>query len=186
MSGSDDPTSEPQDDTAMARVELITADRDLPADVRDVAERIVETRGAISRPFQVLLHSPAIAERVGELGHLVRSASSLSDADRELVTLATGSSLRCDFVWRSHLESARVAGVPEETVGALRAHRSPRDDRAATLISFVQELCQRGSVSASGYAAAEALLGTRALVDLVITVGYYTMLSRVMAAFEAC
>jgi 4-carboxymuconolactone decarboxylase len=170
----------------MARVELIGADAELPADVRAVAERIVETRGAISRPFQVLLHSPAIAERVAELGHLVGSASSLPDADRELVTLATGSSLGCDFVWRSHLEAARVAGVTEEALGALRGEGSPLDGRAATLVSFVRELCERGSVSPASYAATEELLGTRALVDLVITIGYYTMLSRVMAAFEAC
>jgi hypothetical protein len=30
------------------------------------------------------------------------------------------------------------------------------------------------------------LLGTRGVVELAVTVGYYTMLARVMGAFEAC
>ena len=51
------------------------------------------------RPFEVLLHSPSMAEAVAELGHVVRFGSHLADADRELVTLATGRALD-----RVHLE----------------------------------------------------------------------------------
>jgi len=170
----------------MARIELITAETDLPDDARRVADRIVATRGEVTPPFQVLLHSPALAERVAELGHLVRSASSLSDADRELATLVTGASLGCEFVWTSHLEAASGAGLSERTIATLRSDGDPIDAREATLASFVRELSERGTVANATYGATHDLLGTRALVDLVGTVAYYTMLARVMGAFEAC
>ena len=170
----------------MARIELITEVRELSPEARTVADRIVETRGELARPFQVLLHSPAFAEGVAELGHLVRSGSSLTDADRELATLAAGSSLGCGFVWASHLDAASAAGLSADTIAALRDDPSRLEGRDATIVAFAVELCDAGAVSGAAFEAARELLGDRALVELAATVGYYTMLARVMGAFEAC
>ncbi|HET9671553.1 MAG TPA: carboxymuconolactone decarboxylase family protein [Actinomycetota bacterium] len=170
----------------MDRIDLITEGTDLPPEARDIAERIVETRGAITRPFQVLLHAPTLAEHVASLGHVVRSGSSLSDADRELATLATGSALGCAFIRSSHLTSASEAGLSAHTIASLDGDRASLAGREATLASFADELCATGTVSAATYAAALDLLGPRGVVELALTVGYYTMLARVMGAFEAC
>jgi 4-carboxymuconolactone decarboxylase len=169
----------------VARIEPITRDAALSSEAAAVATRIVETRGELSRPFQVLLHSPAIADRVAELGTVVRMGSTLPDADRELATLATGSALGCAFVWTSHLDAASAAGVSEATIAALRQDRSGLEGREATIVAFVHELCA-GNVSDDVYARAGDLFDTRAFVELAATVGYYTMLARVMTAFEAC
>jgi 4-carboxymuconolactone decarboxylase len=170
----------------MARIDLITDSSDLPDEVRAIAERIVETRGAITRPFQVLLHAPALAEHVASLGHAVRSGSSLSDADREVATLAAGSALGCAFIRSSHLASASDAGLSADTIARLDGDHASLDGREATVASFVDELCAIGTVSAPLYTAALDLLGPRGVVELALTVGYYTMLARVMGAFEAC
>ena len=170
----------------MTRIELITGDTELPADVRAVADRIVETRGQVTRPFQVLLHTPALAERVAELGRVVRSGSGLSDADRELVILAAGSALGCAFIRSSHLDAAAAAGLSVETIESLDGDHGSLRGREAPLAAFVDELCSAGVVSPDTYAAALDLLGTSGVVELALTVGYYTMLARVMGAFEAC
>lgn len=170
----------------MARIELITSEAGLNAEARQVADRIAETRGEVSRPFQVLLHAPALAERVADLGQLVRAGSHLADADRELATLTTGSATACDFVWTSHVDAAVAAGVPRPTIDALREGRLPEDRREATLVAFARELSASGTVSAETFAIAHELLGTERVVELATTIGYYTMLARVMGAFEAC
>jgi 4-carboxymuconolactone decarboxylase len=170
----------------MARIELLTADEELSADVRAVADRIVETRGAITRPFQVLLHAPALAERVAELGRLVRAGTSLVDADRELATIATGVATGCGFVWTSHVGAAVAAGVPRPTIDAIGEGRLPEEPRDATLVAFSRELGTSGTVSADTFAIAHEILGTERLVELAATVGYYSMLARVMGAFEVC
>jgi 4-carboxymuconolactone decarboxylase len=170
----------------MARLDLITTAANLTPAARAAAARIVESRGEISRPFQLLLHSPALAERVAELGHLVRSGSSLRDRDRELVTLATGRALGCAFVWESHLGSAAAAGVPAETIEMLERDPANLGTRDRALVSFVDELCRTATVSEGTFDAVRELLGTPEIVELASTVGYYAMLAYVMGACDAC
>jgi 4-carboxymuconolactone decarboxylase len=170
----------------MARLDLITAAGNLAPDARAAAARIVESRGEVSRPFQLLLHSPALAERVAELGHLVRFGSSLRASDRELVTLATGRAVGCAFVWESHLEPAATAGVPAETIEVLRGEPARLGTRERVLVSFVDELCGTGTVSEGTFDAVRELLGPRETVELALTIGYYTMLGYVMGACDAC
>lgn len=170
----------------MSRIPLITEREQLDADGQAVFERIVESRGTLLRPFEVLLHAPAMADAVGSLGHVVRSESHLDHADRELVTLATGRVLGCVFVWESHLEAARAAGIEPGTIAALEDGGTGLGAREATLVSFVHELCETHAVSDETFRAAHDLVGTAAVVELALTVGYYTMLSTTMSAVEAC
>ena len=170
----------------MPRIELIDGDADVSADARAVVDRLVETRGEVSRPFQLLLHSPALAGHAAELGHAIRTGTVLTDADRELATLATGVAVDCDFVWASHRSTAAAAGIDDETIDGLRTRGPSLGQRQTVLVSFVDELCGTGGVSAATFEAARELLGGRGVVDLALTVGYYTMLARVMGAFDAC
>ena len=170
----------------MTRVDLIADDHDLTPEQRTVADRIAESRGEVSRPFQLLLHSPALAERVAELGHLVRTGSSLTDADRELVTLATGRAIGCSFVWESHLSAATAAGIASTMIAALERDPAGLGERERLLVSFVDELCGTRTVSEATFVAVHRLLGVPAVVELALTVGYYTMLGSVMGACDAC
>ena len=170
----------------MTRVDLLGDDSDLAPEARTVADRIAESRGEVSRPFQLLLHSPAMAERVAELGHLVRFGSSLRDRDRELVTLATGRALGCAFVWESHLDAAASAGVPAETIETLERDPSNLGTRERVLVSFVDELCGSATVSEETFDAVRELLEPPEIVELATTVGYYTMLVFVIGACDAC
>lgn len=168
------------------RLDLLTTAENLPPDARVAFDRIVESRGEVSRPFQLLLHSPALAERVAELGHQVRFGSSLRDRDRELVTLATGRALGCAFVWESHLDAAAAAGVAAETVEMLREDPASLGRREHVLVSFVDELCGTAMVSERTFDAVRELLEPPEIVELASTVGYYTMLVYVMGACDEC
>lgn len=169
-----------------ARLDLITTAENLPPDARAAADRIVESRGEVSRPFQLLLHSPSLAEGVAELGHLVRFGSGLRDRDRELVTLATGRALGCAFVWESHLDAAAAAGVSAEMIMMLERDPASLGTRERVLVSFVDELCGSATVSEGTFEAVRDLLEPPEIVELATTVGYYTMLVYVMGACDAC
>jgi 4-carboxymuconolactone decarboxylase len=173
---------EPSDD---ARVPLISGRDRLDPDARAVFDRIVESRGALLRPFEVLLHSPAIADQVAALGHVVRFGSHLADADRELATVATGRATGCAFVWTSHLDAARSAGVEPDTLAAIDVG-GVLDGRERALVEFVRELCATGRVSDESFRGVHDLLGTQGTVELALTVGYYMMLGAVMGAVETC
>jgi 4-carboxymuconolactone decarboxylase len=170
----------------VSRVPLVTERERLDTDARAVFDRIVASRGTLLRPFEVLLHAPAMADAVAALGHVVRSGSHLDDRDRELITLATGQAQGCAFVWDSHLEAARTAGIGSDTIGALERGGTSSDAREIALVSFVRELCGTGSVSDETFRAVHGLLGTSGVVEMTLTVGYYTMLGYTMGAVEAC
>lgn len=168
------------------RVALIADADGLDAEARAVLERVVETRGSLLRPFQVLLHAPPLAARVAELGEVVRFGSELEDADRELATLATGRARRCPFVWTSHLDAARAAGVDPDAIALLERDGRGTGPRGAAIVAYVNELCATGRVTGPTFDAAEGWLGERGVVELALTVGYYTMLGDTMGAVGAC
>ena len=57
----------------MTRIELITSRDGLDDETAAVFDWVVESRGQMLRPFEVLLHAPALAQPVAELGHVVLS-----------------------------------------------------------------------------------------------------------------
>jgi 4-carboxymuconolactone decarboxylase len=174
----------------MARVELITQNGPhLDAEQSETFDWVVESRGRMIRPFEVLLHSPGIARSIAELGARIRFASTLPDADRELVILTVGITHGCAFVWDSHVDLAREVGVRPEALAALAAadgDDTALDERERLLVAATRTLCRTGSVSDEQFAGLLALYGERGAVDYCATVGYYTMLGFVMGAAQAC
>ncbi len=172
----------------MARVALITEREEaLTEEQKDVFDRVVASRGRMIRPFEVLLHSPAVARHVSDLGAKLRFESSLSDHDRELVIITAAHIRHCAFEWESHLPLARQAGVREEAIAAVQGGPEIQlTEVEELLIGFVSQLCAESTVNEERFEAAHEHLGNTGVVDLCATVGYYTLLAMVMGACDAC
>ena len=170
----------------MARIPLITSRNGLKVEQLAAFDSIVESRGQMLRPFEVLLHRPAIARQTGALGATIRFESELADEDREVLILATAMEHGCAFEWEIHVEAARAARVSEATIMALREGLSDLGEREGILVALARELCQTSAVSDETFAAAHRLLGTSGFVEAAATIGYYTMLAYVMNACGAC
>lgn len=171
----------------MARLRLITdRHQGLSAAQVETFDWVVESRGQMIRPFEVLLHSPGFARAIAELGAKVRFESSLSDHDRELVIITTAQIHRCAFEWESHLPLARAAGVRPQVIEHLEGGEGVLDPTEELLVGFVRRLCAEATVPDEIFAGARAYLGEAGVVELSATVGYYTLLAMVMGACDAC
>ena len=170
----------------MTRIDLITCREGLDDETAAVFDWVVESRGQMLRPFEVLLHAPALAQPVAELGHVVRYESRLEPADRELAILATGKAHGCAFVWDSHLDPAHKAGVRDEAISVLGAGPGELSAREQTLVDFARSLVAGSAVDDDTYNAAVDLLGPSGVVELATIIGYYTMLGFAMSVAEAC
>lgn len=172
----------------MARVRLITdRHQGLSPEQIETFDWVVESRGRMIRPFEVLLHSPEVARHTAELGAKLRFESSLNDHDRELVILATARFHGCTYEWDSHLPLARAAGVRDDVISHLiDGIGSELTDSESLFISFVRELCTGSTVSLESFGRAKGLLGESGVVELSVTIGYYTLLAMVMGACDAC
>jgi 4-carboxymuconolactone decarboxylase len=167
----------------MPRLRLISDKEGLTEQQAKAFDWIVESRGRMIRPYEVMLHAPGLSRPAAELGHMIRYEGTLSDHDRELAILSTGKAQACEFEWTSHIDIARGAGVSPEAETVLlngESDLSGLTDREALIIGFVRELCDTATVSDDMYAVAEGALGTSGVVELTGVVGYYTLLSYVM------
>jgi 4-carboxymuconolactone decarboxylase len=172
----------------LARVPLIDDSTEgLDPAQRRLVDAIVATRGAMIRPFEVLAHTPVLGKAVAEVGALLRYGSSLDDHDRELLILATGTAHGCAFVWDSHVDLARAAGVRAAVLDWLRdGGRPDLTDREELIVGTARELAEASTVSASRFSRLQGAFGDAGAIELVTTVGYYTMLAYVMRATDAC
>ena len=170
----------------VARIPLITERDGLDADRLEIFDRVVESRGQMIRPFEVLLHLPGMARPAAELGHQIRYAGTLSDHDRELAVLATARANNCAFEWDSHVSLAVAAGVRDEVMAVLNGSDGELTAGEATIVDFVRGLDASGTVADEIYAVAVEALGVAGVIELATLVGYYTMLAFVMNVAGAC
>lgn len=170
----------------MTRIPLITTKEGLTPEQAEAFDWIVESRGKMLRPFEVLLHKPAIARDAGELGAKIRFDSELADTQRELAILTAAFENKCQFEWDSHLPIALAAGVRQEALDNIRGGEAELTDNEHAIVGFTRELCRSSTVTEATFTAARDLLGTTGVVELAVTVGYYTMLGFAMNACGAC
>ena len=170
----------------MARVPLLATRGQLTPEAQRAFDQIAARRGKVVGPFQVLLHAPELAGRVGALGQYLRFEGTLPDDVREAAVLAAARELDCAFEWSSHATMARASGVADETIAAIAQRRGlegvPDGQRVA--IAFARESIRRHRVGDDVFAAAQAAWGTQGVVELVTTIGYYTMLAMVLNAAD--
>jgi 4-carboxymuconolactone decarboxylase len=85
----------------------------LTADARRVYDKIAARRGAIRGPFASLMHHPALAEKVGDLGEYLRFGSTLPGDVRELAILVTARAVSQPYEWVAHEKIARAEKLPD-------------------------------------------------------------------------
>lgn len=159
----------------------------LTTEQREVYQRIkAGPRGAVVGPLQVWLTSPVLAQRAQELGAFCRFYTTLSPKLSELAILVTGAHWRAGFEWATHAPIALEAGLRPDVVEAIRQGADPvgMTDEETAVHDFAVELQRSKFVTTETYDRAEQLLGRTALVELVGILGYYTLISMTINAFE--
>ncbi len=172
---------------SMDRIPLLTSKDGLSEQQQQVFDWVVESRGKMLRPYEVLLHTPGLAQPAAELGHQIRYEGQLSGHDRELAIITAAKVHDCAFEWDSHVGLAREAGVSETAISYLESGAGELTAGEDVIVGFVRELCESSDVSDSRFsAAADALGGSGPVVELSALVGYYTFLGYVMKVANAC
>lgn len=148
------------------------------------AAREIETgrRGAVYGPFVPALRSPEFARRLQRLGEYLRYDNALEPRLREMVILLVAREWTQDFEWDVHAPAAADAGVAAATIEAIADGRRPdamREDESLVWDVMV-ELQRTRTLSDATYARSVGAWGEQGVVDLIGTIGYYTMLAMIM------
>jgi 4-carboxymuconolactone decarboxylase len=170
----------------MARIPDIV-EAELTPEQRKVYEAIATgPRGVVRGPLRVWLHSPELADRAQSLGAFCRYSTSLPPRLSELAILTIGAFWKAGYEWNAHTPHALAAGIAPAVVEAIRKGEKPVFERAdeAALFAFAAELLENRRISPETFATAKAELGSKAVVELVGVLGYYTLISMTIVAFE--
>ncbi len=169
----------------MARLPEPTRDG-LDPDAQKVFDDIVRSRGGARGPFAMLMHYPALADRVATLGELLRFHSTLPGADRELAILTAGREVEALYEWAAHEPLGLREGTRQEAIDIVRGHgdTSGLTPREALIIDTVRAVYRAHRLTDEQYARAEREFGRQTLVELVTLAGYYGMIGFVLNTFE--
>lgn len=142
--------------------------------------------GGLRGPFNAWLHAPAVGQPAQQLGEAIRFETELEPALRELAILTVAAKWRADYEWWAHRTIALKTGLTEAAVdgiknGALPVSAGPA---ARAVYDFADELLTRHRVSDDTYRRAAETLGDQGVIELVAVLGYYSLVSMTLNAFE--
>jgi 4-carboxymuconolactone decarboxylase len=129
--------------------------------------------------FRTLARHPKLLKRWLVFGNHVLAKSSLPERERELVILRIGWRCGAEYEFGQHTIIGKRAGITEDEVRALT--RDLEDggwsDADRTLLVAVDELHDDQCITGQTWAALAQRWSEHQLLDLVFTVGQYTMVS---------
>jgi len=143
-------------------------------------------RGLVEGPLRVWIQSPVFAEHAQALGSFCRYGTRLPARLSELAILVVGAYWRSGFEWHVHAPIAAREGLGHDAIEAIRAGRTPnlagRDEQL--VYDFSTEMVKHKKITDLTYTSTVELFGVEAIVELVGILGYYTLISMTINAFQ--
>src|SRR5262245_26919295 len=156
-----------------------------PEQQRVYAAILSGPRAAVPAPFHLFLQSAELADRVQQLGELLRYRTGLPPRLSELAILVTAHHWGAEYEWSVHEREARKAGVPDGAIRAFAAGTAPdRTGDDALIYEFAHTFYAERDVPQALYDSAVARFGMRTVVELGSILGYYSMLAIVLRIFR--
>ena len=142
--------------------------------------------GGLRGPFNALLRAPHVGDPTQRLGERLRFDGILSPRQREIGVLCVAARWRAQYEWWAHARIARECGVSAEVIEAIRRRtRPPLDDPGEMLVhDFSRSMLDERQVSDTLYGDTLAALGEPPLVELVVLLGYYSLISMLLVGFQ--
>ncbi|MCM0036377.1 MAG: carboxymuconolactone decarboxylase family protein [Burkholderiaceae bacterium] len=143
---------------------------------------VVQGATSLGAPFNVLLRSPVLAERLRNVGEYLRFDSSIPKRLNELAILVTARAWTAQYEWYAHLRLALKEGLNPALAAELAQGKRPSNMQAdeQAIYNFCDELHKTHQVSDAHYKAVIDLFGEQGAVDLMVVCGYYVMVSMVL------
>ena len=165
------------------RIPPVTDPSELPEEAREVLAGT--SLGPAVNIFRTFIRHPKLLKRWLVFGNHILFKSTLPPRERELVILRTGWLCRAEYEWGQHVIIGRAAGLTDDEIA-----RIPRGPDAsgwepfdATLLRATDELHADHMVGDDTWEALGERYSAQQLMDLVFTVGQYTLVSMALNSF---
>jgi 4-carboxymuconolactone decarboxylase len=146
---------------------------------KKAAADMVASRKSLDGPFNGMLRSPELGDRLQRVGHYVRFMSPLPASLREIAILLTARHWTAQFEWYAHRRLGLEAGLTPAICDAIEQGERPTglDAAQSAVYDFAHALLSTGQVGDAAFDAVVKQFGEAGAADLIGTVGYYTTVS---------
>ena len=138
--------------------------------------------------YRQLAHSPNALRAFQGLGYYIRHNSRLDPRLRELAILQVGWLARSPYEWSHHIKISYDFGVKDGDIAGLIAdtagEASALEPQAKLVLRAAREITLDQKATDATFAALGGFLDREQLVDLVLTISFYSAVVRVLATFE--
>jgi alkylhydroperoxidase family enzyme len=138
--------------------------------------------------YRVLNHSPNCSRIAQRMADFVFKGSRLDGRLKELAIMAVAYLARSSYAWSHHLVIRKNYGVSDEDVrqlmNALDGQSHTLDERAGLVIAAAREMTEKLTISDRTFAGLRGFLDNESLVDLVVIIGHYNSMGRVLRTLE--
>jgi alkylhydroperoxidase family enzyme len=129
--------------------------------------------------FKTLTNHPDLMRRWLVFANHILFKSTLPVRERELIILRIGYLCRAGYEWGQHVEIARKAGMTDDEIRTAKTgpETAGLTDLDRLLLQATDELHADSHISDETWAGLSEHLDTKQLMDVVFTVGQYTLVS---------
>lgn len=152
-------------------------DEQWPDEIADLREGFA---GALN-VYRVMAHHPALLRAWAPLRQHVVRETSLGPERSEVVILRTAHRLGSAYEWDQHVSRARKLGFSDERISALRGLPEGED---GLIVRAVDALLDVRKLSPQLEADLAQVIGRKAVIDLIATVGFYSVLGYLLMTYD--
>jgi 4-carboxymuconolactone decarboxylase len=164
--------------TTKPRIAPLPIDEWAP-EAKDTLGKALLVDGKPLNIFGTLAHHPKLLKRWLVFASHVLSKNTLPARDREILILRIGWHCRSIYEWSQHVAIGKDCGLTDDDISAIRC--GPTDPRwsvfEATLVQAVDDLHHQSRIGDTTWAALAGRYSTEQMLDVVFTVGNYTLVS---------
>jgi 4-carboxymuconolactone decarboxylase len=160
------------------------------AEQRAERDRFLQSRqpradGSLGGPFDPWMSNPELFRRLTGLGGMLWNRTSLDRGLVELAICVTGAFWRANVEWSAHAPRAIEYGVAPQVLDDVLAGRRPTGRPEDVLVyDLSQTMHETHALPRPLYDAGVAAFGERGVAELMAVIGYYTLVSMTLNAFE--
>src|ERR1700744_2309928 len=168
------------------RFPQLTMDQ-LSAAQKPLGEEIMKISSVgIGGPYNPLMRSPVLGQRLFDLFHYLRWETSVPTKLNEFAIIIIGRQWRSQVEWFAHAPLAAKAGLSADIIAELKDGKRPSKmaEDEALVYDFVTELTTTQKVSDETYARAKKIFNDQQIVDLTAVSGNYVMVAMMLAMAE--
>ena len=160
---------------------------DMSPDMKAAYDFTMKLRGQVPGPHKIWLSNPKLSETIVPTGAYFQTQSTLTKGEIEIVTSIINSRWLAAYANYEHEKIGEKQGhLPPENVQALIADLPTKfdDARQQVVYELATTLAKPRIVPVGLYQRAKELIGEAGIVDVTTLMGWFTMVSLALNAFD--